>query len=142
LIEPEAAVPAPPEGFVPAPVRGGFAAHNGPFFVRDLGGEVVERAVYGLPRHCNGLGLIHGGLLSALMDMTLGDAVIRAVRQRALTGSLSVDYLRMTRPRCWIIAEAWISRRDDGGVHAEGRARVAGREVARATGVFRLMGAS
>ena len=48
-------------------------------------GEVTEHAFYALPRHANGLGLVHGGMLTAFLDGLMGAAVYRAARQTAVT---------------------------------------------------------
>ena len=65
------AVPPPPDGFVLTQGRGQFSTHNGPYFTRPSQDGLVEQAFFALPRHCNGVGLVHGGMLSAFMDGVL-----------------------------------------------------------------------
>ena len=135
-------VPAPPEGFVQAAGRGEFSEHNGPYFHRVSGGEpgVVEHALYILPRHTNGLGLLHGGMLSAFLDGAMGAAVSRAARRPGLTIHLSVDFLRMARRGKWLIARARMTDTAGDVAFAEAEALIGGRLVGRSTGVFKLMG--
>lgn len=135
-------VPAPPEGFVRAEGRGEFALHNGPWFHRPETDEpgVVEHALYILPRHTNGLGLLHGGMLSAFLDGAMGGAVKRGAGRPGLTVHLSVDFLRMARRGEWLIARARMTHAAKEVAFAEAEARVRGRLVGRSSGVFKLMG--
>ena len=98
-------VPPPPEGFVRTEGRGEFTRHNGPLFYRASGGEpgVVEHAPFILRRHTNGLGLLHGGMLSAFLDGVMGGAVTRGAGRPGVTIHLSVDFLRMARAGEWLI---------------------------------------
>ena len=41
-----------------------------------LRGGRAEQAFYALPRHANGIGIVHGGMLSAFMDGLLASAVV------------------------------------------------------------------
>ena len=132
-------VPAPPAGFVPSGSRGPFSSHNGPYFHRAEMGEVTEQAFYALPRHANGLGLVHGGMLSAFLDGLMGATVFRATRQTAVTIHLSIDFLHMGRVGDWVMGEGKITRVTKDVAFVEARAHVRGVDVVRATGVFKLM---
>lgn len=138
----EDAVPAPPEGFVRSQGRGEFSLHNGPWFHHaDLAEPAtVEYALYILPRHTNGLGLLHGGMLSAFLDSAMGGAVARGAGRPGLTIQMSVDFLRMARGGEWLIARGRMTQAAKEVAFAEAEARVRGRLVGRATGVFKLMG--
>jgi uncharacterized protein (TIGR00369 family) len=130
--------PEPPEGFVPATRRGPFTTHNGPYFQRTDGGA-AEQAFFALDRHCNGVGLIHGGMLSAFLDGLLAAAAARATGATPVTMHLSIDFLDMGRAGAWVMGEARVTRTTGGIAFAEGRAHVAGRDLARASGVFKLL---
>lgn len=132
-------VPAPPEGFVLSQARGPFSSHNGPYFHRAGEGGLTEHAFYALPRHANGLGLVHGGMLSAFMDGLLAGAVWRGTERTGVTIHLSVDFLHMARVGDWILGEARMTRATRDVAFAEGRAHVRGVDVVRASGVFKLM---
>ena len=90
-------IPAPPEGFVKAEGRGSFSTHNGPYFCKPGTGDLIEQAFFALPRHANGVGLVHGGMLSAFMDGLLAGAAGRGTGKLSVTIHLSVDYLHMAR---------------------------------------------
>ncbi|MGH7023350.1 MAG: PaaI family thioesterase [Caulobacteraceae bacterium] len=135
--EPEAA-PSPPPGFELQAGRGPFSDHNGPYYTRREA-QGAEQAFYALPRHCNGLGLVHGGMLSAFLDGLLASAVARATGATPVTIHLCVDFLAMGRAGEWIVGEARLTRAARDVAFAEGQVHVAGKPIARATGVFRLM---
>jgi len=128
----------PPEGFLPQLGRGPFTTHNGPYFYcpSDDGARQAFRA---LARHCNGVGLIHGGMLSAFLDGLLASSVGQATRATPVTVNLAVNFLDMGRAGDWVIGEARVTRLARDLAFAEGRASVGGRDLARASGVFKLM---
>ena len=135
-------VPEPPAGFTPADARGPFQGHNGPWFHRTSAADpaLVEHAIYILPRHTNGLGVLHGGMLSAFMDGLLGAAASRGAGRPGMTVHLSVDFLRMARKGEWLMGEGRMTHLTREVAFAEGRAFVGSRQVGRATGVFKLVG--
>ena len=132
------AIPPPPEGFVESTGRGEFSSRNGPYFHRP-GGELTEQAFFALPRHANGLGLVHGGMLTAFLDGLMGAATFRAVRRPGVTIHLSVDFLHMARVGEWVMGEARITRHTSDVAFAEARAYVGSRDVIRGSGIFKLM---
>ena len=127
--------PAPPEGFVLSQGRGSFSNHNGPCYHRADG----TQAFFALKRHCNGVGLIHGGMLSAFLDGVLAGAAARGSGATPITVHLSIDFLDMGRAGEWVLGEASLTRKTTDMAFVEGRAHVHGRALARATGVFKLM---
>ena len=134
----EAAPPSPPAGFVPSAGRGAFTTHNGPYYHRETP-EGATQAFYALPRHCNGVGLIHGGMLSAFLDGVLASAAARGSGATPITMHLSIDFLDMGRAGDWVIGEGALTKATKEIAFVEGRAHVGGRSLARATGVFKLM---
>lgn len=132
-------IPPPPAGYVPAEGRGGFSTLNGPYFYRPGDGQMAEQAFYALKRHANGLGLVHGGMLSAFMDGVLAGAVWRGTEKTAVTIHLSIDFLHMARVGEWVMGEARLTRATREVAFAEGRAYVGGHDVVRCSGVFKLM---
>ena len=129
----------PPEGFVRSSSRGPYSTHNGPYFHREIQGEATEHAFLALPRHANGLGLVHGGMLTSFMDGLLAAAVWRASRRSSVTIHLSVDFLHMARVGQWVFGESRVTRLTRDVDFVEGRAHAAGTDVVRASGVFKLM---
>lgn len=132
-------VPAPPPGFVLSSSRGPFTTHNGPTFHKAEPGEFTEQAFFALKRHCNGYGLVHGGMLTAFMDGLLGGASFKASGKSAVTINLSVNFLHMARAGEWVMGEAKATRATRDVVFVEGRAYVGSRDVVRASAVFKLM---
>jgi len=132
-------IPPPPEGFVQTPHRGPFSIHNGPYFHRPGGEEVVQQAFYALPRHANGMGLVHGGMLSAFMDGVLAHAAGRGSGKAAVTIHMSIDYLHMARLGDWVVGEGRRTRAARDIAFVEGRAHVRGVDVVRASAIFKLL---
>ncbi|HZZ32433.1 MAG TPA: PaaI family thioesterase [Phenylobacterium sp.] len=131
--------PPHPAGFIPAEGRGGFSTLNGPYFHRPGDGELAEQAFFARRRHANGLGLVHGGMLSAFMDGVLAGAVWRGTGKTAVTIHLSIDFLHMARVGEWVMGEARLTRATREVAFAEGRAYVGGHDVVRCSGIFKLM---
>ena len=131
-------VPAPPPGFSPSVGRGAFTTHIGPYFQRETE-DGLQQAFYSLQRHCNGVGLIHGGMLSAFLDGLLAGAAARAASATPVTIHLSVDFLGMGRAGEWVLGDALVTRQTRDIAFVEGRAHIAGRDLARASGIFKLM---
>jgi acyl-coenzyme A thioesterase PaaI-like protein len=128
--------PQPPAGFQRSSERGAFSNHNGPYFHSADG----TQAFFALKRHCNSIGLIHGGMLAAFLDGVLASAAARGGGGGApITVHLSIDFLDMGRAGDWVMGEASLARATSDLAFVEGRAHIAGRNLARATGVFKLM---
>lgn len=132
-------IPEAPQGYVIQPGRGSFTTHNGPYFHDPAVTEGARQAFYALGRHCNGLGLIHGGMISAFLDGLLASAAARATGGTPVTMHLSVDFLDMGRAGDWVMGEARVTRAARDVAFVEGRAHVRQRDLARVSGVFKLM---
>ena len=130
--------PQPPEGFTLQPGRGPFTSHNGPYYHRPSE-EGAYQAFYALERHCNGVGLIHGGMVCAFLDGLLASAAGKASQATPVTVNLSVNFLAMGRAGDWVMGEARATRVTRDLAFVEGLARVGAHDLARATGVFKLM---
>ncbi|MDB5425935.1 MAG: PaaI family thioesterase [Phenylobacterium sp.] len=132
-------LPPPPEGYLLADGRGAFSTHNGPYFYRPSEGATSHQAFFALPRHGNGIGLVHGGMLSAFMDGVLAGAVWRGTGKTAVTIHLSIDFLNMARVGEWVMGEGRMTRATKDVAFVDGRAYVGGHDVVRASGIFKLM---
>lgn len=131
----EETIPAPPEGFKPS-ARGPYTTHNGPFFHRSTP-EALEHAFFVLRRHCNSLGIVHGGMLSTFMDGVLANAVGREVGTASVTVHLSLDFLSMARAGDWVFGDATVTRKTKDLIFVEGRIHTGNRDVMRASGIFK-----
>lgn len=135
----------PPDGFVLQTGRGPFTSHNGPFYHRP-DAEEAHQAFLATERHCNSVGLVHGGMLSAFMDGLLAYAAGRGASADGRAGpstpvtvNLNISFLQMGRAGEWVIGEARATRVTRDMVFVEGRAHVGPRDLVRASGVFKLM---
>ena len=135
--------PAPdiPEGFKPRRFGDGFIAANGPLYVKKL-----ERGVLlGFrvePRHCNPMGICHGGMIATFCDMLLpisAHHLSDELRQRFLpTISLQVDYLAASPKGAWVQGEAQLLRSTRSLVFMQGVVSADGQTVARVSGIFKI----
>ncbi len=95
-----------PAGFKPFPIAEGFAAHNGPLYIRrDAGGGV--RLGFRVDRqHLNAGGVCHGGMLMTLADMALGiSATVAAGGRKFLpTVTMATEFLRPAELGQWVEA--------------------------------------
>ena len=105
--------PAVPEGFTRQTIGGEFIVANGPLYER------FDAGVYRLgfrveARHCNTMGICHGGMMATFCDMLLPLAAHRQVPQIShrflLTISLQVDYLAPSPTGTWVQGEAQVLR--------------------------------
>ncbi|MFP3943077.1 MAG: PaaI family thioesterase [Alphaproteobacteria bacterium] len=90
-----------PEGFVPFPENMGFAELVGPLFVhperRSIGFRVEAR-------HCNPIGICHGGMMMTVMDMAIGMAIHAAGGADGFPPSINLayDFLAPARAGEWL----------------------------------------
>jgi len=85
-----------------------------------------------------GQGLVHGGILAALLDSALGQAV-ESLGAKVVTAELSVSYLRPVREGV-LLARGWVVHPGRHLLHAAGEAVLEGKRVAFAKGVFYRVG--
>ena len=101
-----------PPGFRELKEATGFAAANGPWFEKIEDGRVIRGFRPG-PEHANGLGIVHGGMLAAFLDLAMGTAVFHTLQRRAVTLRLSLDYLGPGRLGDWLQAEGEVLGHDE-----------------------------
>ena len=133
--------PGTPPGYAPAAVGGGFIAANGPLYLLHEG-DVVKVGFRVEPRHCNPMGMCHGGMLASFCDMLLPLSVHRKsaeVGQRFLpTVSLQLDYMAPVPLGAWVEGEAEVLKVTRAMVFAQGVARADGVVAVRCSGVFKI----
>ncbi len=127
----------PPEGFAPSS-RGPFTTHNGPFYQKVLPGALLH-GFRARQRHCNGAGIVHGGLLMAFADGLLAAAIWRETRARMVTMRMTSDFLAMARPGEWVEGAGVVDHADADVAYASGHIYVGERSVLRVHGIFKLM---
>ncbi len=87
--------------------------------------------------HEGGPGVAHGGWTAAALDEILGHMAILSGHM-AVTGTLTVEFLKPVPIERELEARAWVERRENGKWHNMGELRLAstGALLARATGIF------
>ena len=128
-----------PAGFVPWVSGGEFMAANGPLYLRGEGPDLrlgfrVEA------RHCNPLGMCHGGMLATFADMLMPMAAMyQAAGERRFlpTISLQMDYLAPAMLGAWVQGEAQILRTTRNLLFAQGLVSADGAPALRVSGVFK-----
>lgn len=134
-----------PEGFIPATHGGAYAKGLGRFWVKRETGRVTL-ALRVAARHCNSAGAAHGGCIASLADLGLIHAAAVLREQQGMpkhfltTVSLHVDYLAPAPEGCWLELVAEAARLGRTLCFTEGRMLADGRPVARASGVFSVLG--
>jgi uncharacterized protein (TIGR00369 family) len=121
-----------------------FNQRNGPFYLADpFEGDVVEPVRTGFrvaPHNCNYAGTCHGGVLAAVLDIALGQAVQKALdAQHAPTLSLVVDFMRPASPGEWLESRVRILKLTRSAGFCDGLLVGPHGNVARASGIFKRM---
>jgi uncharacterized protein (TIGR00369 family) len=132
-------IPPPPEGFVRSS-RGPFTTHNGPNFHRIGPDGAFTHAFFVLPRHCNSMGIVHGGMLATFLDGLLARVVYQATQTQSLTLHLNIDFLAAARAGEWVFGDAEVTRVARDIAFAQARAYTKARDVLRGSGVFKRSG--
>lgn len=91
--------------------------------------------------HTNMGGIVHGGVLSALLDFALGAAVVSTLNEGewCATQSFTTDFLRPADPGEVLTARARVDRRGKLAAFPSGEVvNARGEVVARATGVWAI----
>lgn len=112
-----------------------------PLWVR----EAPEGRVFGFEAreaHANARGAIHGGMLAAYMDHTLGLTVRHAVGGRAVaTAQLDLHYLAAGRVGTLVEGRGKVVRLTRSLVFVRGTLTAEGSALLSATGIWKILGA-
>ncbi|HSW18868.1 MAG TPA: PaaI family thioesterase [Ramlibacter sp.] len=130
---------SPPEGFVPAPIGGVFAAHCGELFARWLDGR-IQVGFRVQPHQVNPGNACHGGMLCTFADIVLSTAAhYQTDIPRAFlpTISLQMDFLAPAPLGSWVQGEAQILKVTKNLIFSQGLVHSDGVVVMRSSGVFR-----
>lgn len=114
-----------------------FGRWFGAEVLRREGGE-AELLLRVREEFLQGRGLVHGGILAALLDTALGNAV-GSLGVEVVTAELAVSYLRPVRGGV-LRARAWVVHPGRRLLHAAGEVLLEGERVAFAKGVFYRVG--
>ena len=123
----------PPSGFVQA---------NGPFHAKWDGREFVL-GFRVEQRHCNAMGLCHGGMIATACDMllTVGSNIQSAQSRFLPTVSMTCDFLAPAPLGAWIEGRVAVLRTTRNLLFASGILEIPGEgPITRASGVMKLAG--
>ncbi len=130
-----------PEGFAPHSRKSPLTAPWEPIFAR----ETPDRLILGLrarTEHCNGRGMVHGGLMAALANNAMGLSIGHAARAKGyslsglLTASLQVNYLGRADVGQWLSFETEFVKLGKSLAFADLVVRADGKPVAKASANF------
>jgi uncharacterized protein (TIGR00369 family) len=118
---------------------GNMSTLVGPFWERRVDGD-VQIGIVCDPRHDNGRGNMHGGVLMTLADMGMG-AVIRSTGDDAqcATVQLDVAFLQAVDIGDFVTTECHIQHRTSRMIFVSGTLKTGEKAVASAQGVFKSL---
>lgn len=129
-----------PEGFraldlPPSP----FVIANGPFHAR-WEGERFVLAIRIEEKHCNVVGVCHGGMIMTVADMllTVGSNIQANLSRFLPTISMTCDFLAPVNRGDWLEGRVDVLRTTRNLVFSDGLLSVAGEPAARASAILRL----
>lgn len=130
-----------PPGFRALPHIEGFIGSNGPLYVDQSGpAPVLGFRVHA--RHCNPMGVCHGGWIATVMDMALtltARLTIPDLHETfLLTVNMAVDYLGGAPLDAWVEGRGQVLKRTGRMVFVQALLSVDGVAVARGNGTFRI----
>jgi uncharacterized protein (TIGR00369 family) len=125
---------ADPSSFVPVDDPGPFLAHVGPVLAD---GDVLALRV--AAHHLNSSGVAQGGLLATLVDFALGRAIRASAESRAVTVSLTTDFLGAAREGDLVQARTEVERLGGTLAFADCSLTVDGNEIVRGRAVFAVL---
>lgn len=131
-----------PEGYQPA-WNEGFNAYVGPFYGAAREDGTVHFLMDPREQHMNGGGALHGGLLMAFADATLGTAVNLAIDGApSATVTLNTDFIAAGKLDVRLEAEAEVTRRTRSVVFVSGRVYQGDKTLLTASGIWKILGAA
>jgi uncharacterized protein (TIGR00369 family) len=134
-----------PAGFAPHQRKSALTNPWEPIYAR----QSPERVILGLlarEAHCNGRGLVHGGLMAALGDNAMGLSCVTAALASGrsvtglLTASLQIHYLGRADVGQWLTFETEFVKLGKTLSFADLVVRADGRPVAKASASFSMPG--
>lgn len=103
-------------------------------------GVTISIGLTAASQHCNSRGTVHGGVLSALLDVALGRNAAASFEPPAMltTVSLTTHFMSAARAGQWLQADAHVTRRGSSLCFAHGTLAAEGQVITEATAVFRV----
>jgi acyl-coenzyme A thioesterase 13 len=129
-----------PPGFGPLFRTSPLLDALGPFYGKGTGSDLVV-GLRVAAKHTNSRGTVHGGVLATLGDVALGYTMAFGADppRRALTASLTIDYVGTAKIGDWIEARVDKSKVGRALAFANAYLTVDDAQIARASAVFALV---
>ncbi|MGH1372157.1 MAG: PaaI family thioesterase [Cellvibrionaceae bacterium] len=131
-----------PEGFEPIFRSSPFLDLLGPIYnKRTESGLII--ALRAEKKHCNGRGLVHGGVFSSLADIALGynAAFQEKTPVPMVTASLTIDYAGSAKLDDWVEISVDVQKVGRNMAFANSYFFVGSKRIARASAVFNVVNA-
>lgn len=131
-----------PDGYAALPLDFGFIGVIGPLYGRREADGRLRLGIRIEERHCNPMGMAHGGMLVTLADMQLPFGIRfqgEGLADNFLpTVNLSVDFLGPAKLGTWVEGETQVLRRTRNLAFAQCTLTADGETVLRASGIFKI----
>lgn len=116
----------------------GFFGLVGPLWARKEG-DTWAYAIVAEARHTNPAGIVHGGMLTTLLDHTLSVIAWEANQRRpCVTVALDVQFLAPARPDDLVVARGRVARQTSSLVFMQGNLSVGGEAIATASAIMKV----
>ncbi len=132
-----------PAGFAPIFRTSPFIETIGPLYSAGSGASLVI-GMHVQEKHTNARGTLHGGVLASVADIALGYGMATSTKPPTsmVTASLSVDFAGGAKIGDWVETSLDIQKIGGRMAFANVYFNVAGERIARASGVFLVVGAA
>lgn len=118
----------------------GFIDLVGPIFVRRGSSGTEAFAFEAQPKHANLIGVVHGGMLMTLADRALGVASWEAAGGKpCVTIQFDMQFLSPAKMGEFVEITPQVVRKTSSLVFMRGAAKVGDRDVAAATGLWKIL---
>lgn len=125
------------EGWKPR-ILPGFMSLVGPLWTRKEG-DTWAYGIVAEEKHINPAGIVHGGMLTTLLDHALSAIAWEAnERKPCITVALDVHFLAPARPGQFVAARGAIVRQSSSLVFMQGRLTVDGGDIATASAILKI----
>ena len=130
-----------PDGFEPLFRSSPFLDRIGPIYNKRTDNSLIV-GFHVLAHHCNGRGLLHGGVISSLADVALGYSALLSRDEPVplITANLSVDYAGAASEGDWVEIATDVQKVGRRVAFANCYFLVGSKRIARASAVFSVAG--
>ncbi len=128
-----------PEGFAPIESSNLFGGRNGPVYEKNLPGDGWVRGFLVEDKHCNTVGIAHGGMLMTFADIFLSRAVLEVAEPPFVTLRMGCDFVSPAFKGNWVEGRARVTKKGRKIIFLEGEISSRGKTVMHVTSQFKLL---